>query len=163
MSRSPLAPSREPQAASHKPQASSCTQSWVDEEAWVDENESVVDEQEQEGGVSEASAGRELESVREVVLRAHPDVVPELVAGGSVAELLASVEPARAAYARIVEARPAVVEETVVVPVVPVVPPVVPAGSATNVVDPATLPAQELIRRGIEAERRKGGKAARQG
>ena len=93
-------------------------------------------------------------------LRAHPDVVPELVTGGSVAELLASVEPARAAYARIVETRPAVVEETVVVPVVP---PVVPAGSGTSAVDPATLPAQELIRRGIEAERRKGGKAARQG
>ena len=124
-------------------------------ESGMDENVTVVVEQEQEVGVSEVG---ELELVREVVLRAHPDVVPELVAGGTVAELLASVEPARAAYARIVDARPAEVEEPVVVSVGP---PVVPAGAATSVVDPSTLPAQELIRRGVVAERRRGGKADR--
>ena len=40
----------------------------------------------------------DLGKVRELVLRAHPDVVPDLVAGSSVDELLASVEPARSAY-----------------------------------------------------------------
>ena len=121
----------------------------------MDENEANIEEQEQEAGVNETG---ELELVREVVLRAHPDVVPELVTGGSVAELLASVEPARAAYARIVEARPA--SEAAAAVAVPNVPPVVPAGAATSAVDPATLPAQELIRRGIEAERRRGGRNA---
>ena len=40
----------------------------------------------------------DLDAVRDLVLRAHPDVVPELVAGDSVAALLASVEPVRSAY-----------------------------------------------------------------
>ena len=125
----------------------------------VDENEAMVEGQEAEVGVSEAG---ELDLVREVVLRAHPDVVPELVAGGTVAELLASVEPARAAYARIVEGQTAAVSAAVEVPVAdPVMPPIVPAGAAASVVDPATLPAQELIRRGVAAERRRGGKADR--
>jgi hypothetical protein len=88
----------------------------------------------------------EMALVREVVLKAHPDVVPELVSGATVAELLASVEPARAAHARIIEALPKPVAE----------PPVVPAGAATAVVDPAGLPAHELIRRGIAAKRTRG-------
>jgi hypothetical protein len=121
----------------------------------VDENEAMVEGQEAEVGVSEVG---ELDLVREVVLRAHPDVVPELVAGGTVAELLASVEPARAAYARIVEGKTAAVSAAVEVPVAdPVMPPIVPAGAAASVVDPATLPAQELIRRGVAAERRARG------
>ena len=86
----------------------------------------------------------EVALVREVVLRAHPDTVPELVVGGTLAELLASVEPARAAYARIAEQRPVAVET----------PPAVPAGAVTSAVDPSTLPAQELIRRGVAAGKR---------
>ena len=101
-------------------------------------DEDVIEE------VTVVSEVDELGLVREVVLRAHPDTVPELIAGGTVTELLASVEPARAAYARIVEQRPAVVET----------PPAVPAGAATNAVDPSTLPAQELIRRGVAAGKR---------
>jgi hypothetical protein len=84
--------------------------------------------------------------VREVVLRAHPDVVPELVNGTTIAELLASVEPARAAYARIEERRQPTGET----------PPTVPAGAATAVIDPATLPAHELIRRGVRTKRVRG-------
>lgn len=42
-----------------------------------------------------------LARVRDLILRAHPDVVPELVTGATFDELLASVEPARAAYARV--------------------------------------------------------------
>lgn len=97
----------------------------------MDGNESVV-----EGG--------EIGLVREVVLKAHPDVVPELVNGATVAELLASVEPARAAFARIAEALPKPAGG----------PPVVPAGAAPAAVDLSTLPPQELIRRGIAARRR---------
>lgn len=82
-----------------------------------------------------------LQSIRELVLRAHPDVVPELIAGTSVAELLASVEPARSAYARlaaaITERRPAP-EATI------------PAGGGAPIpVDPDRLPAAEKIRRGL--------------
>jgi hypothetical protein len=89
----------------------------------------------------------DLEAVRDVVLSAYPDCVPELVQGDTVAELLASVEPARAAYAR--------VAATVTIPVetVPALPPV-PAGGGSAVVDPGDLPAAEKVRRGIANHRR---------
>ena len=93
----------------------------------------------------ESGGGEELAAVREVVLRAHPDAVPELIGGATITEVLASVEPARAAFARISERlKPA-----------GSAPPVVPAGAGRVVVDPATLPSGELIRRGVGERRRK--------
>ncbi|MEA2525572.1 MAG: hypothetical protein QOF73_2799 [Thermomicrobiales bacterium] len=86
-------------------------------------------------------AAEELAAVRELILRAHPDVVPELVTGRTVGELTASVEAARAAYAGVVSRQPSAVST----------PPVVPAGGATVVVDPANLPTAEKIRRGLAA------------
>jgi len=41
--------------------------------------------------------------VRELVFQAHPDVVRELLVGETLADILASVGPARAAYQRIAE------------------------------------------------------------
>jgi hypothetical protein len=46
----------------------------------------------------------ELSLARALVLRAHPEVVEELIAGNSLAELLASVPAAEAAFVRVVEA-----------------------------------------------------------
>ncbi len=46
----------------------------------------------------------ELTLARELVLRAHPDVIHELVSGTSLAELLASIPAAEAAFARVVAA-----------------------------------------------------------
>lgn len=90
---------------------------------------------------------QELARVREVVLLAHQDVVPELVQGGTLDELLGSVDGAKAAFARISErVKPAVPANPV-----PPAPPVVPAGAGNAAVDPGTLPAHELIRRGIRA------------
>jgi len=40
----------------------------------------------------------DLSLVRELVLKAHPDVVPELIGGDSVASIVASISPAQAAY-----------------------------------------------------------------
>ena len=95
------------------------------------------DEREEERRTAEGLA-----AVRELALRAYPDAVPELVTGASVAEVMASVEPARAAYRRIAEAvgqaGPAAT------------PPVVPAGDAPRLaVDVEALPAAEKIRRGL--------------
>src|SRR5215210_5210685 len=99
----------------------------------------------------EAAGGEELGKVRELVLKAHPDVVPDLVRGGSVDELIASVEPARSAYQRIAEQVRGSATETMVTAeagatvnatgetTVVVQPPVVPAGGASNVADPADL------------------------
>jgi hypothetical protein len=92
----------------------------------------------------------DLATVRELVLKAHPDVVPELVTGNSVAELTASIEPAKAAYQRIAEAMASPLGGRTIAP------PAVPAGGSAAAVDPDTLPAAEKIRRGIEAGRRKG-------
>jgi len=89
----------------------------------------------------------ELDAVREVVLSAYPDCVPELVQGDTVAELLASVEPARAAYARVAATVPTPVEAVST-------PPPVPAGGSSAVIDPGELPAAEKVRRGIANHRR---------
>jgi hypothetical protein len=83
----------------------------------------------------------DLATVRDLIVCAHPDIVPELVTGTSIAELTASIEPARAAYQRIAEqtTRPATV------------PPSVPAGGAQQIVDPDRLPTAEKLRRGLAA------------
>jgi hypothetical protein len=86
----------------------------------------------------------DLETVRALILRAHPDVVPELVTGTTVAELTASIEPAHAAYERIAGRQSPATGN----------PPAVPAGGATAVIDPATLPTTEKIRRGLAARAR---------
>jgi hypothetical protein len=91
----------------------------------------------------------DLAAVRELVLKAHPDVVPELIAGSSVAELTASIEPAKAAYQRIAEAMASPLGGRTIAP------PSVPAGGSALAIDPDAIPAAEKIRRGIEAGRRK--------
>lgn len=87
-------------------------------------------------------------AVRAVVLSAYPDCVPELVHGETVAEVLASVEPARAAFARVAAA---VSERSE--PPVSAGPPAVPAGGGSAVTDPEQLPAAEKVRRGIASRR----------
>lgn len=81
-------------------------------------------------------------AVRELILRTHADAVPELIGGATIAELIASIAPAREAWARIVaQAGPATAAA-----------PVVPAGGATTApIDPAKLSAPEKIRRGLAA------------
>ena len=103
------------------------------------ENEEIVEHD---------AAAAELDAVRQVVLAAYPDSVPELIQGATVPELLASIEPARAAYARVVESMAAVAEP------VAVTAPVVPAGGGGAVLDPGALPAAEKVRRGIASQRR---------
>lgn len=115
-------------------------------------------EHEQESETPEAAAQAppaagltpdELAAVRELALRAHPDAVPELVGGESLAALLASLEPARAAYRRIAETAAATAATARGEAA-----PVVPAGNAPRLVtDPDLLPATEKIRRGLEASR----------
>jgi hypothetical protein len=105
-----------------------------------------------------ALSGEELAAVRELALRAYPETVPELVGGESVAALLASLEPAAAAYRRIAEGVSASA------PAVAVVAPAVPAGSAPPVsIDPDRLPATEKIRRGLAHGGGAGGATSRRG
>jgi hypothetical protein len=58
-----------------------------------------------EPGVIDTTAGGaiDLAAVRNLILLAHPDVIPELVAGANFDEMLGSVESARAAYQRVAE------------------------------------------------------------
>lgn len=94
-------------------------------------------------------------AVRELVLKAHPDVVPELVTGTSVSELLSTIEPAQAAYARLLETvrssqphGPAPQRGSASTGSVPAVP---AGGSAPVPIDPDRLPAAEKIRRGLQS------------
>ena len=50
-----------------------------------------------------ALSGEQLARLRATLVAANPEAVPELIAGADFDALLASVEPARAAYARIRE------------------------------------------------------------
>ncbi len=59
-----------------------------------------------EGSVEVTVTAAELAAVRELALKAHPDAVPELVGGATVAEVMASLEPARVAYRRVAEVAP---------------------------------------------------------
>jgi hypothetical protein len=133
-----------------------------------------------EGGTTpagvEPAGGEELGKVRELVLKAHPDVVPDLVRGSSVDELIASVEPARSAYQRVAEqvreGRSREGEEIVAAgssreergdsstprPLdssaqVVVQPPVVPAGGASNVADPGELGPTTKIAQALAARK----------
>ena len=114
----------------------------------------------------------DLGKVRELVLKAHPDVVPDLVVGSSVDELIASVEPARTAYQRIAD-RVRTAESQVggrrsdetsdsasgnglptPDPIV-VQPPQVPAGGGTNVAEPGDLGPTTKIAQALAARRTK--------
>jgi hypothetical protein len=111
----------------------------------------------------------DLGKVRELVLKAHPDIVPDLIVGSSVDELIASVEPARTAYQRIAdqvrESRGREGEEIVAAgrsreerddssTSLTVQPPVVPAGGATNVAEPADLGPTTKIAQALAARKR---------
>jgi hypothetical protein len=113
-----------------------------------------------EAAANAAAAGSEdLAKVRELVLKAHPDVVPDLVQGSSVDELIASVEPARSAYQRVADAVRAGATESGVRGTEETTeaasPPVVPAGGATNIVDPSSIPPTGKIARGLAEQKRK--------
>jgi hypothetical protein len=111
----------------------------------------------------------DLSKVRELVLKAHPDIVPDLVAGSSVDELIASVEPARTAYQRIAdqvrEARSREGEQIVAAgssreerddssTPLAVQPPVVPAGGGSNVAEPGDLGPTTKIAQALAARKR---------
>jgi hypothetical protein len=114
----------------------------------------------------------DLGKVRELVLKAHPDVVPDLVAGSSVDELIASVEPARTAYQRIADqvrtaesgvgSRESEVTSPAATAVRPPIsdpivaqPPAVPAGGGTNLADPGDLGPTTKIAQALAERNRK--------
>jgi hypothetical protein len=101
------------------------------------------------GVVMEGTMDADVAAVRELALRAYPETVPELVGGESVAAILSSLEPAAAAYQRIVAglAPSASSAAAVAAPHVPA------GGAAAVVVDPERLPSVEKIRRGLTTRR----------
>lgn len=115
----------------------------------VSEQDELVETATVDGVVTEEQtgpvgpAGDDLAAVRDLVVAAHPDVVPEMIGGASVAEIVASVTPAREAYRRVVET--AATSRAA---------PSVPAGNAPPVaIDPEMLPPTEKIRRGLASGR----------
>lgn len=77
--------------------------------------------------------------VRAFILETHQEIVPELVTGSTIADLMASIASAQAAYSRVADAaRP------VSVPA---------GGNAPHLLDIESLPTSEKIRRGLAAQR----------
>ena len=104
----------------------------------------------------------ELDAVREIVRKAHPQAVAELIAGDSVAAILESVPAAEAAYQRIAgEISPASTNPPASSSssssnppaAAPHVPSGTPPAAVGSFVDVAALPAFEKIRRGVEAHK----------
>jgi hypothetical protein len=76
-----------------------------------------------------------------LILKGHQDLIPEMVQGSTLAELMDSIEPARHAYQRIAESMRSAA-------------PVVPAGGAGSSVAIEHLSADSLIKRGLARRRR---------
>ena len=72
----------------------------VEDELAVATEESASNDEE----AAAAAPSLELDQLRELIAKAHPDTVPELLQGATLAELLLSVPAAQAAYARVAEA-----------------------------------------------------------
>ena len=109
----------------------------------------MTDVGEAESGAA-GGAAVDLGRVRDLVLQAHPDVVPDLVQGASLDALLASVEPARSAYQQIAErVRGSAGSPHPAAPA----PPAVPAGGTRAALDPAALSPVTKIARAL-ADRR---------
>lgn len=95
------------------------------------------------GGQPDGDGGQEgvaedLDGVRELILKAYPDIVPELLVGESVDGLLASVPAARDAYSRIA----ATIQEQS--------PAQIPTGSGRRPpIDPEGLSPESKIRAGL--------------
>lgn len=85
-------------------------------------------------------AADDLAAVRELIVRTHADVVPELIGGATIGALLASIAPAQEAFARIAAQT---------APSQPGAPAVPAGGTSPAPVDPARLSAAEKIRRGL--------------
>jgi hypothetical protein len=107
------------------------------------ESEELITE-ELDGETVERLRAESIAIVRDLILKGNPDVVPDLVRGETLAELMDSVEPARAAYQRIAEAVRSDVR---------VVAPIVPAGGVAPV-PIENLTAGSLIKRGLAQARR---------
>lgn len=111
----------------------------VDDDVQIEESVMI------EERVGPADDDGSIKAIRELVLKAHPGVVPELVQGESIEALLDSVEPAREAFARIVEELAAKSEGSTVRAA-----PRVPAGGMhAPALDIDALPPSEMLRRGV--------------
>ena len=82
-----------------------------------------------------------IQIVRDLILKGNPDLVP----GETLAELMASIEPAREAYGRIAETIRSEREAA---------PALVPAGGTSARIDLESLTADGLIKRGLTQLRR---------
>lgn len=106
-----------------------------------------------------ATDAGELSRMRELVIAANQDVVPELIAGNSLDELLASVEGAKAAYAAAYGRAEEHIRAAVEAEAAGIAPkiPVVPAGGGTQVTDVSALAPKTKIARALEQYEKKRG------
>lgn len=89
----------------------------------------------------ESAPAPSIDAVRDLVLRAYPNVVPELVRGDTLDDLLASIEPASAAYTNLAARFDRPTAES---------PEPVPAGATLPApIDIERIPTAEKLRRGI--------------
>ncbi len=114
----------------------------------LEHDDGVEDQSEEQSTHIEPTAvdvEAEVAMIHDLVYKAHPDVVQELLVGETLTDILASVEPARAAYQRIAEQ----VERDIQRQRRPGTPLVAEAG-ISRVLDPATLTTTQRLRLGLQ-------------
>ena len=100
----------------------------------------------------------DLGKLRDKVAALVPGVIPELIQGSTVDELLESIDTSHAIFERYNNAAattpaapaPPAQPDAATTPAPPVTPPAVPAGGVTYTEDLSALPGMELIRRGLK-------------
>ena len=102
----------------------------------VDVNDEAMANMEFDSAEVDRLRAESIQIVRDLILKGHRDLIPEMVHGATLAELMDSIEPARNAYQRIAE----LMRTTA---------PVVPAGGAGSGVAIEHLSADSLIKRGL--------------
>lgn len=97
----------------------------------------------------------DLSLVRDLVIKAHSDVVPELIFGDSVASIIASIGPSQAAYSKLMAKIQAASEPEAFRSNVPHV----PSGSTLSApIDLDRLTTAEKLRRGVQDQASRAGR-----
>jgi hypothetical protein len=100
-----------------------------------------------EGGTEHEGGLVQSDKWREIILKAHPEVVPEMIKGETLDELLDSVEPARAAFASVIERLASQERRVGAAQSVPA------GGMRAPQIDVDKLPPSEMLRRGVSRGR----------
>lgn len=110
----------------------------------MSDHDAIDDQQPPEAAAEPEPEADDAGLLRDLIVRAHPDAIPELIRGASLREMLESLPEAQAAFARVAQAATAQAK------------PPVPSGSAirSREPNPTNLSPAEKIRSAMNSHQR---------